>query len=135
MPVLHRSAVPRSRGTILTLHRDLEGARFSLGKVTVTAGALAALAEASQHVAEFLLRHVRGDWGEYGHCDAIVMITDEERRGWEATDEDGKINKSNLLNRRDRIMSAYRTGCGRRLWVITTLNGHGGTTVLQPEEY
>jgi hypothetical protein len=32
-------------------------------------------------------------------------------------------------------MSEYTTGRGRRLWVITCLDGGGGTTVLLPEEY
>jgi hypothetical protein len=47
----------------------------------------------------------------------------------------GKINKGNLLNRRDRVMSAYATSRGERLWIITRLDGGGGTTVLLPEEY
>jgi len=63
------------------------------------------------------------------------LTDDELRRGWEATEDDAKINKSNLLNRRDRIMSEYRTGRGIRLWIITTLDCGGGTTVLLPEEY
>ena len=53
----------------------------------------------------------------------------------EATDDPGKINKSNVLSRRDRIMSEHATARGRRLWLITSLDGSGGTTVLQPEEY
>jgi hypothetical protein len=36
-------------GAILSLRREPEGARFPLGKVTVTVGAVAALGEASQH--------------------------------------------------------------------------------------
>jgi hypothetical protein len=63
-------------------------------------------------------------------------LTDDEcRRGWEAADDSGKINKSNVLNRRDRVMSEYTTSRGRRLWVITSLGGGGGTTVFLPEEY
>lgn len=122
-------------GAILELRRDLEGARFPLAKVTITGGAVAALGDAGEHAAAFLARHVRGDWGEYGHCDEVQLTADERRRGWEATEDDAKINKSNLVNRRDRIMSAYQTGRGIRLWVITTLDGAGGTTVLLPEEY
>ncbi len=51
------------------------------------------------------------------------------------TEDSGKINKSNLISRRDRVMSEYTTPRGRRLWVITCLDGSGGTTVLLPEEY
>jgi hypothetical protein len=122
-------------GAVLTLQRELEGARFPLGKVTVTAGAVKALEDASQHAAEFLARHVRGDWGTWGRCDEIQLSDDERRRGWEVTDDDAKINKINLLNGSDRIMSEYVTGRGTRLWVITSLDGSGNTTVLLPEEY
>jgi hypothetical protein len=124
-----------SGGIVLTLRRDLDGARFPLGKITITPGAVAALAESAQHVVSFLVRHVRGDWGEHGHCDRIELTEDERRRGWEATDDPGKINTSNLLNARDRLMSEYATARGRRLWVVTDLRQGGGTTVLLPEEY
>jgi hypothetical protein len=122
-------------GAVLMLRRELQGARFDLGKITITAKAVAALAEASQHAVEFLVRHVRGDWGEGGYCDEIQLTLDEERRGWEATDDSAKINKSNLLHGRDRIMSEYTTNSGQRLWIITTLDGPGGTTIFLPEEY
>jgi hypothetical protein len=122
-------------GAILGLRQELEGARFPLGKVTITGGAVVALAEAGQHAATFLARHARGDWGENGHFDQIELTENERRRGWEATDASGKINKSNVLNHRDRIMSEYATDRGTRLWVITSLDGSGGTTVLLPEEY
>jgi len=122
-------------GAILELRYDLESARFPLGKVTITGGAVGAMAEAAEHAATFLVRHVRGDWGEYGHCDDIQLTDDERRRGWESTDDSGKINKLNLISRRDRVMSEYATFQGRRLCVITCLDVSGGTTVLLPEEY
>ncbi len=122
-------------GAILTLRRQLNGSRFSLGKIIVTAGAVAALAETSQHAVEFLMRHVTGDWGVLGCCEETKLSADEERRGWEATDDPAKINKWNLLNRRDRLMSEYATNQGTRVWVVTDLDGVGGTTVLLPEEY
>ena len=106
-----------------------------MGKVTITGGAVEALADAGQHAAMFLARHARGDWGEIGQFDQIELKDDEWRRGWEATDDSGKINKSNVLNRRDRIRSEYTTAKGKRLWVITCLDSSGGTTVLLPEEY
>jgi hypothetical protein len=122
-------------GAILELRHEVERARFPLGKVTISSGAINALADADEHAATFLVRHVRGDWGEFGFCDDIQLTTDERRRGWEATDDSGKINKSNLICRRDRVMSEYMTSRGRRLWVITCLDGRGGTNVLVPEEY
>jgi len=122
-------------GTVLNLKRSLDGARFPLGKITITAGAILVLAEANQHAITFLGQHVQGDWGVYGQADHIVLTEDERRRGWEATDDTGKINTSNLLRGCDRIFSEYTTSLGRRLWVITSLGGEGSTTVLMPEEY
>jgi hypothetical protein len=87
------------------------------------------------HPDSYLARHARGDWGENGHFGQIELTADEGHRGWEATDDPGKINKSNVLNRRDRILSAYMTTGGKRLWIVTSLDGGGGTTVLLPEEY
>jgi hypothetical protein len=106
-----------------------------LGKITVTPGAVAALAESAEHAVTFLSRHVKGDWGAFGDCDMVELTDDERRRGWEATDDGAKINKSNLLNRRDRIMSEYETRKGTRLWVISCLTGPVETTVLLPAEY
>jgi hypothetical protein len=122
-------------GMILELRQELEEGLFPLGKVTITDGAINSLAEAGDHAAAFLLRHARGDWGEFGHCDDIQLSTDERRRGWQVTDDSGKINKFNLINRRDCVMSAYATSTGSRLWVITRLDANGGTTILLPEEY
>jgi|GEM_PF-1066913 len=122
-------------GAILALRGMLDGARFSLGTVTITAGAVGALAEAAQHAVEFLTRHVQGDWGAFGCCDQIDLTEDEYQRGWVATEDSGKINKSNLLNQRDSLMSEYATARGRRLWVLTRLTGKCGTTVMLPEEY
>ncbi|MBY0526824.1 MAG: hypothetical protein K2R98_25755 [Gemmataceae bacterium] len=123
-------------GVVATFPRELSGALFKLGdEITITPGAVEALGEASQHASEFLIRHVRGDWGKFGQCDQIELTDDERQRGWEATDDTARINKSNLLNGRNRIMSEYQTSWGKRLWVITSLNGAVRTTVLLPEEY
>jgi hypothetical protein len=122
-------------GSVLTLRGELEESRFPLGKVTITPGAVALLAETAQHAVTFLERHVRGDWGEFGHYDEIHLTADEQRRGWEATDDTAKINKYNLVNGRDQIVSEFHTSRGEQLWVITSLEPAGGTTVLVPAEY
>jgi hypothetical protein len=122
-------------GVIFELSNETAGARFALGKVTITGGAIAALADAGEHAASFLARHVRGDWGENGDFDQIKLTQDERNCGWEATDDSGKINKSNVLAKRDRVLSRYATSLGIRLWVITSLDRSGGTTVLLPDEY
>lgn len=93
--------------------------KFPLGQLLATPGALEALAESGQSPAEFLLRHVQGDWGD--------LSSDDKQLNEEA------------LNDGSRIMSAYRTSKGTKLWVITEAadeNGHRvWTTCLLPDEY
>ena len=94
-------------------------AKFPLGRLAATPGALEAM-EASGQTAEFFLaRHASGDYGE---------VNDEDRR----------LNDEALIHG-DRILSAYRTLKGVKLWVITEAaddNGHrAATTILLPDEY
>jgi len=89
-------------------------AKFSLGRVVATPGALAALERTGQSPLEFLTRHVTGDWGE-------VDIED-----W----------AENELSLREgfRLMSVYSLKDGVKLWVITEAD-RSVTTFLLPEEY
>jgi hypothetical protein len=87
---------------------------FELGQVVATPGALAALERSRQAPWEFLDRHRAGDWGE-------------------VPEEDKKENEVSLLNGY-RILSAYRTGLGERLWLLTEAD-RSLTTLLLPEEY
>jgi len=89
-------------------------ARFSLGQTVATPGALAALTEACQSPCDFLRRHITGDWGE---VDA----------------EDQQSNEDALLHG-ERLLSAYRTGKGVKLWVITEAD-RSSTCILLPDEY
>ena len=77
-------------------------------------GALEALREAGQSAQEFLARHARGDWEEVGKDDA----------------EENELS----IEHGFRILSAYRTRNGKRLWIITEAN-RSATTILLPEEY
>jgi hypothetical protein len=84
-----------------------------------TPGALEAMNESGQTAAFFVQRHLAGDWGEVSADD------------WQLNDQavaDGS-----------RLLSAYRTLKGKKLWVITEAaddNGHrAATTLLLPEEY
>jgi hypothetical protein len=88
--------------------------KFPLGRVVATPGALAALEATEQHPVWFLMRHVRGDWGE---LDA----------------EDVKENEFSLAHGL-RLLSAYRLADGTHIWVITEAD-RSVTTVLLPEEY
>lgn len=88
--------------------------RFELGAVFITPGALEALKDAGQSPWEFLRRHQAGDWGD---------LPEEDK-------------EENELSLREgfRLLSAYRTRKGVKLWVITEAD-RSATTLLLPEEY
>jgi hypothetical protein len=93
--------------------------KFSLGRLLATPGALAVLEEAGQTPLDFISRHMRGDWGD-------------------VCDEDKRLNDQSLVDG-SRLLSAYKTSTGVKLWLITEAqddNGHrAATTCLLPEEY
>lgn len=88
-------------------------ARFSLGRVVATPGALHALDRAGMGALPLLARHQSGDWGQ---VDAEDRQTNEQAlaHGW-------------------RLLSAYEVG-GAKVWIITEAD-RSATTVLLPEEY
>ncbi len=88
--------------------------RFPLGQLVATPGALEVLQKSGQSPADFLDRHSKGDWGE-------------------VCDEDKQANEDALVQG-TRLLSAYRTQRGKRLWIITEAD-RSATTVLLPEEY
>jgi hypothetical protein len=88
--------------------------KFNLGQTVATPGALRALEEAGQNPIEFLARHQRGDWGD---------LCQEDRRENEFS-----------LKHGFRLLSAYLTAKGVKLWVITEAD-RSATTILLPEEY
>jgi len=77
------------------------------------------LQESGQTPGDFLSRHLAGDWGELSENDRMLN---------EFALEDGS-----------RLLSAYRTGKGEKIWIITeATDDHGqrvATTVLLPDEY
>ena len=87
---------------------------FELGQIVATPGALAALRKAGQQPGEFLARHVNGDWGEL-------------------SPEDIKENQFSLKHG-FRLLSAYHTSAGEKLWVITEAD-RSSTCVLLSDEY
>jgi hypothetical protein len=87
---------------------------FDLGRVLCTPGALRALEAAQQGLAEFLVRHVTGDWGE---------VCEEE-----------KAENEQSVRQGFRILSAYRLRTGVKIWVITEAD-RSATTALLPSEY
>lgn len=94
---------------------------FPLGRLLATPAALAALAAAGQAASEFLDRHRRGDWGE---------VDAEDKR----LNDQAVAHEQDDPARRGRVLSAYRTRLGVKLWVITE-HDRSATTVLLPEDY
>ena len=97
----------------------MTSAKFELGQVVATPGALEVLKAAGQHPAEFLDRHLRGDWGDLDG-------------------EDKALNNAALIDG-SRILSSYKTRIGTKFWAITEATGDDGrrasTCLLLPEEY
>lgn len=88
--------------------------KFLLGQTVSTPAALEALNDSGQSPSLFLNRHSSGDWGE-------------------VCEDDKQANEDALLHG-DRIMSAYRTAKGVKIWVITEAD-RSSTCILLPEEY
>jgi hypothetical protein len=89
-------------------------AKFKLGMTVMTPGALEAMKESGESPSCFLAQHQGGDWGEVGAED------------W----------KENELSLREgfRLLSAYRTRLGVKVWVITEAD-RSSTCILLPSEY
>ena len=94
----------------------MTSARFSLGQIVATPGALEALQNASQSPAEFLSRHAACDWGD--------------------VDQEDKQANDDALKTGARLLSAYRLADDSKIWVITeAADEHGrreATTLLLP---
>ena len=89
-------------------------AKFSLGSVVATPGALAAIREAGQSPADFLARHARSDWGDLDEHDHQANAT--------------------ALSDGSRLLSSYKTLKGEAIWVITEAD-RSSTCLLLPSEY
>jgi hypothetical protein len=87
---------------------------FSLGMVVGTPEAVRALEAAGHLPQEFLERHIRGDWGE-------VSLADQQENDFS-------------LQYGLRILSAYTTRAGARLWGITEAD-RSYTSLMLPHEY
>lgn len=88
--------------------------KFPLGVILATPDALGILQNSDESPTKFLNRHVLGDWGE-------------------VSPEDKELNDQALKDG-SRLLSAYRTSEGEKLWIITE-SDRSATTILKPEEY
>jgi hypothetical protein len=87
---------------------------FALGQIVATPGALALLEKAQKSPSEFLLRHLRGDWGDL--C------------------RDHKAENELSLKQGFRLLSSYPVTDTDTIWIITEAD-RPVTTVLLPAEY
>ena len=97
--------------------RDHESAEtnkplFSLGQIVTTPGALHTLRDADHEPGEFLARHVTGDWGDLD-------------------DEDRNLNNAAFIDG-GRILSAYTTRKGERIWIVTEAVNEVGLRYCTP---
>jgi len=83
---------------------------FNLGYVVMTVGAAALEVD----FIPYLIRHAAGDWGELDDFD--------------------KQQNDLAVKQGLRILSAYDTDEGVRIWIITE-SDRSATTVLLPDEY
>lgn len=100
-------------GSVSSSQARIQIPKFPLGQVVSTPGALSALEESGQLPHEFLYRHVAGDWGE---------VDEHDRQANDRGVQEG-----------DRLLSAYTTKRGTRLWIITEWD-RSVTTLLLPSE-
>jgi hypothetical protein len=96
-------------------NQTANGTRFALGQTFITPGAEEALQIAGQTAIEFLRRHMSCDWGD------------------ELSEDDVRENELSLREG-FRLLSAYQTGKGQKLWIITEAD-RSATTILLPSEY
>ena len=93
--------------------------KFQIGQLLATPEALRVMEESGQSAGFFLDQHVQGSWGE---IDA----------------EDKRLNDQALVDG-SRLLSAYKTLKGKRIWIITEAVGDDGrraaSTILTPQEY
>jgi hypothetical protein len=93
--------------------------KFPLGQVLATPAALKALEQSGQSPEFFVEKHIQGDWG---------MVSEEDKR----------LNDEALVDG-SRLLSAYKTLMGERLWIITEATDDQGrrasSTLLLPNEY
>ena len=98
----------------MVAHNQPPRLKFPLGRVVATPGALEALQSSGEAPEKFLRRHASGDWGE--------------------VDAEDKRTNDQAVGHGLRILSAYDTSKGERLWIITEAD-RSSTTLLLPDEY
>ena len=87
---------------------------FLLGQVVATPGALATADKAGVNLAELLVRHIKGDWGDL--------------------DKHDKSENDFAVTQNLRILSSYTLPDETTIWIVTEAD-RSATTFLLPSEY
>jgi hypothetical protein len=106
------------------LNESTKHVHFSLGQIVATPGAIDALEKSNQTPLEFLRLHLLGDWGDL--CDTDKKLNDEAIANEHTAGTDNDL--------RGRVLSAYKTKLGEKLWIITEAD-RSSTCILLPDEY
>ncbi len=94
--------------------KTIQNAKFDLGRVLATPGALEALTNAEEEAVTYLERHALGDWGDLCKDDL----------------EENELS----LAQGFRLLSAYHLADLEKIWIITEAD-RSVTTILLPSEY
>lgn len=89
-------------------------AKFNLGKILITPGALEALRHADDQGFKYLFRHACGDWGDV----------------WAGDREENDLSMTEGF----RLLSVYKLPDQTKIWIITEAD-RSATTILLPDEY
>lgn len=98
----------------MVAERRTRMAKFQLGQLLTTPGAIEAATRTGECLGTFLARHAAGDWG-------VVDAADKR-----ANDQALKVGA--------RLLSVYLLRDGTKIWIITEAD-RAATTVLLPDEY
>ena len=90
----------------------MNAAKFSLGRLVATPGALATLSH--QDITTAMARHLQGDWGDL--------------------DNDDRSANDRALIEGSRLLSAHHAANATKFWIITEWD-KSQTTILLPEDY
>ena len=92
----------------------MQANKFSTGQLVATPGALDTCEKAGVIPFHYLLRHVRGEWGDLGP-------------------EDLRANDQALIHG-GRLFSAYILPTAEKIWILTEAD-RSSTLILLPSEY
>jgi hypothetical protein len=138
--------------------RRPDGTWFLVGNVIVTRGAARALDAAGENIAAFLDRHTRGDWGENGTFDPVLLerlpnpavrqtlaetLGDLRTKRFDPQDLTSPARLWSLLQVTNNyalaagryiILSRYPLATGATILIVTSLDAAGETLVIKPGE-